>query len=69
MGNILDLKIDMIVNLMEIKELKRFTPYHHALRLVNPNLIINTFPIRDMDISAKGVLEKILTQIDQNLEK
>lgn len=64
MADIVTLGIDTIINLMELEELKRFSPYQKALQFVSSNLKIHHLPIRDMDIPDDSMLQKILDTIE-----
>jgi protein-tyrosine phosphatase len=68
MAGIVNLEIDTIVNLMELDELERFTPYHIALKHVIPNLKIHHLPIRDMDIPDDQMLQTILDTMENDIE-
>jgi protein-tyrosine phosphatase len=68
MAGIVNLEIDTIVNLMELDELERFTPYQKALKHVIPNLKIHHLPIRDMDIPDDQTLQRILDTMENDIE-
>jgi ADP-ribosylglycohydrolase/protein-tyrosine phosphatase len=67
MSDIVTMEIDSIVNLMELEELKRFSPYQKALQFVSSNLKIHHLPIRDMDIPEDLILQKILDTIERDI--
>ncbi len=64
---IAELKVDSIFNLMEEKELERFTPYMKAIKALLPNLTIHSSPIRDMDIPTRQYMEVILDTMDHDI--
>jgi ADP-ribosylglycohydrolase/protein-tyrosine phosphatase len=68
MAGIVNLEIDTIINLMELDELERFTPYQKALKHVIQNLKIHHLPIRDMDIPDDQTLQRILDTMENDIE-
>jgi len=61
---LLQLKPDVIVCLMEEKELSRFSTYKKQLKHFNPKLDIVLYPIKDMDIPSSAMLISLLRAID-----
>ena len=64
---LIDEKIDVIVNLMEYDELERFTPYEAIFQQLRPDMCIEHFPIRDMDIPDYEILKAILKSLNTHL--